>query len=59
MEINTNTLRALSGIILLILGIAIMILKDVPDILNYIVLALAGFLVGGSIGGPKDPPKNA
>jgi hypothetical protein len=49
MKIDTNTLRAFAGIILLILGIFIMQLKDTPEVMNYIVLALAGFLVGGSL----------
>lgn len=48
-DFDTNTLRALAGIILLILAMALMFSQNQNDTLNYIVLALAGFLVGGQL----------
>lgn len=56
-KIENNTLRALAGIILLILAIVLMFSKDAPDIINYILLALAGFLVGGQLLGKDNIQK--
>ena len=56
-KIENNALRALAGIILLILAIVLMFSKDAPDIINYILLALAGFLVGGQLLGKDNIQK--
>lgn len=48
-ELDTNKLRALSGGILLILAISQMVTKYQTDRLEYIMIALAGFLVGGAL----------
>jgi len=59
MKFDTNSLRALAGVILLILAIALMGFHDENDALNYICLALAGFLVGGSLFSKDNvPPSN-
>jgi multisubunit Na+/H+ antiporter MnhG subunit len=49
MELSNNDLRAIAGIILLILAIVLMFSTHESDAVNYVVLALAGFLVGGSL----------
>jgi hypothetical protein len=55
MNLENNDLRAVAGIILLILAIVLLFTRDETDVVNYIVLALAGFLVGGQIfSGKKD-----
>jgi predicted membrane-bound spermidine synthase len=49
MKFENNDLRALAGIIMMILAISILFVKESKEIINYILIALAGFLVGGSI----------
>jgi len=46
-------LRALSGVILLILAIASMITKYTDESLKIIMISLAGFLVGAALVGGK------
>ena len=57
MDLDNNDLRAVAGIVLLILGMALLFLKEETDIINYVVIGLASFLIGGQILTPKDPPK--
>jgi len=49
MELNNNDLRAIAGLILLILGMVLLFLKDETDVVNYVVIGLASFLIGGNI----------
>lgn len=49
MDIDNNDLRALAGVILLILATALLFFQNHDDVLNYILLGLAGFLIGGQI----------
>jgi uncharacterized membrane protein HdeD (DUF308 family) len=58
MELSNNDLRAIAGLILLILGIALLFLKDETDIVNYVVIGLASFLIGGNILTKSDQTKN-
>lgn len=46
-------LRAITGVILLVLALAFLILKADNHSIEYIMLALAAFLVGGSFLPPK------
>ena len=48
-KLDTNALRAIAGIIMLILAIVLLYTRDETDVINYILLALAGFLVGGQL----------
>jgi dipeptide/tripeptide permease len=57
MKLTNNDLRAVAGIILLILGIIVLFTRDEVDSLNYILIGLAGFLVGGQLFSPKEPEK--
>jgi uncharacterized membrane protein HdeD (DUF308 family) len=57
MRLDNNDLRAVAGLVLLILGIVLLFLKDETDVINYVVIGLASFLIGGNILTPKDPPK--
>ena len=56
--LDTNTLRALAGILMLILAVFLLFLRDDTDVINYILLALAGFLVGGQLLGKNNDPTN-
>jgi hypothetical protein len=58
MKLDTNDLRAVAGILLLVFGLAILFAPREVDILNYIVLALAGFLIGGQVLGVTKDKKN-
>jgi hypothetical protein len=49
LQFDTNDLRALAGIILLLLALCVLFLNDENEIINYLLLALAGFLVGGQL----------
>jgi hypothetical protein len=57
MKLDTNDLRAIAAIILLVLAIALMFSDHEVDIINYVVLALAGFLIGGQVLGTNKDPK--
>jgi hypothetical protein len=57
MKLENNDLRAIAGIIVLILAIVLLFTRDETDVVNYILIGLAGFLVGGQIFSPKDTPK--
>ena len=57
-KLDTNALRAIAGIILLILAIVLLFTRDEIDVINYICLALVGFLVGGQLLGKNNDPKN-
>lgn len=46
---STFRLRALAGIILLVLALASILLQYETDSVKYVILALAAFLVGGSM----------
>lgn len=56
-NLTNNELRAIAGIILLILAIVLMFKRDETDAVNYVVLALAGFLVGGQLLNKGNPDK--
>jgi hypothetical protein len=56
MKLDTNDLRAIAAIILLILAIALMFSQHEVDVVNYIALALAGFLIGGQVLGKNTDP---
>lgn len=58
MDLDNNDLRAIAGIILLILGMVLLFLKNETDVVNYVVIGLASFLIGGQILQPKDQNKN-
>jgi len=57
MELSNNDLRAVAGIILLILGVVLLFLKDETDVVNYVVIGLASFLIGGNILTKKETNK--
>ena len=57
MELSNNDLRAIAGLLLLILGMTLLFLKDETDVINYVVIGLASFLIGGNILTKKDDPK--
>ena len=57
MELSNNDLRAIAGLLLLILGMTLLFLKDETDVINYVVICLASFLIGGNILTKKDDPK--
>lgn len=52
-DLYLTKLRALSGVILLILAIASMITKYTDESLKIIMISLAGFLVGAALVGGK------
>jgi hypothetical protein len=49
MNLSNNDLRAVAGIILLILAVLVLFTRDEVDSINYILIGLAGFLIGGQI----------
>jgi hypothetical protein len=49
MNWNQDSLRALAGIILLILSLFSTYLNNETDSVRYTIIALAGFLVGGAL----------
>lgn len=49
MNLTNNDLRAVAGIILLIIAITLMYSNKDSDVINYTILVLAGFLVGGQL----------
>jgi len=48
-KIDNEILRALSGVILLILSIVYIFANNSNNAIEYILMALAGFLVGGAL----------
>ncbi len=58
MKLTNNDLRAAAGLILLILGIVVLFTRDEVDSINYILIGLAGFLVGGQIFSKEEPKKD-
>lgn len=53
MNWSTNDLRAFAGIILLALAIITIFTKNETDTIKYVIMAMAGFLVGGQLLGNK------
>ena len=49
MNFTQESLRALSGMILLIMSLASLWKSDVPDFYSYAILSLVAFLAGGSL----------
>lgn len=49
MNWNQDSLRALAGLILLILALFSTYLNNETDSVRYTIIALAGFLVGGAL----------
>lgn len=54
MEWDTNDLRALAGIILLLLALVVLYTNNENESINLIIIAMAGFLVGGQMLGRSD-----
>lgn len=54
MKISNESLRALSGIILLILCIFSMWKTNSSQVFDYVILSLVGFLAGGSLLSKKE-----
>lgn len=46
---DQNKLRAFAGVILLLLALAYLILRSENTSIEYVMLSLAGFLVGGAL----------
>ena len=49
MKFDQESLRAMSGLILLILALVSMFTQNKSNIIEYILIALVGFLAGGSL----------
>jgi sugar phosphate permease len=49
MKINNENLRALAGIILLVLCVLSMWKTNSSQVFDYVILSLVGFLAGGSL----------
>lgn len=56
-EFETNTLRAMAAIILLILAMTSLLLQNSTNTIDMIEISLAAFLVGAAIVSKKNPPE--
>lgn len=58
MNFDQNQLRALAGMILLILSLVFLILQSENGTIEYILIALAAFVVGAELFGGNDDGNN-
>lgn len=56
-ELDNNNLRAFAGLILFFLALVYIITNNENSAIEYILIALAGFLVGGAILSAKNKAK--
>lgn len=58
MNLDQNHLRALAGLILLVLALVFLILQSENGTIEYILIALAAFVVGAELFGRNDDGNN-